>query len=274
MPTSLSQLVAAPPAMSLEPAVMRSILILGGTTEARLIAEALAGRRDLAVTLSLAGRTSTPLTMPVPVRTGGFGGAAGLARWLGDNRTDLLVDATHPFAARISRNAAEAAAVAGVAAFALRRPGWVREAGDDWIMVPDPAAAIAAIGPAPRRVFLALGRQEAHVAEAAPQHHYLVRSIDPVAPPLALPRLRTILARGPFRHADDLALLRDERIDVVLCKDSGGAASHAKISAARELRLPVVMVARPPAAGLPVVESVAAALASINHALAAMPRGA
>lgn len=251
---------------------MRSILILGGTTEARHLAEALAPRRDLAVTLSLAGRTANPVAMPVPVRTGGFGGVDGLADYLRAHRIDMLVDATHPFASRIADHAAAAATRTGTAAFALRRAAWRRLPGDRWIERPTADAAIDALGALPRRVFLALGRQEAHVAERAPQHHYLVRSVDPIVPALRLPYLRTIEARGPFALADDIALLRDERIDAVVCKNSGGDGAYAKIAAARSLEITVFLVPPPAPSTLTQWTSVLEAIAAIDHLL--MPRGA
>ena len=228
------------------------ILILGGTAEARQIAAALAARGDCDVVLSLAGRTGNPVGQGVPVRVGGFGGAEGLAAYLRENGIVLLVDATHPYAARISANAAEAARVAGVPILALRRPGWKRMDGDRWAEVDDVAGAVRALGATPRHVFLTLGRQEVHAFEAAPQHHYLVRSVDPVEPPLALPDLETILARGPFETADERTLMERHGIDAVVSKNSGGAATYGKIAAARALGIEVVMVRRP---ALPDVQS-------------------
>ena len=148
---------------------------------------ALAARPDLDVTISLAGRTADPLPQPVPFRTGGFGGAEGLARYLREEEISVLIDATHPFAAQISRNAAEAAAASGVPAFTLCRAPWQPVEGDRWVPVSDVPAVVSALGPSPRRVFLAIGRQEAHHLNGAPMHHYLVRSVDPVEPPLTVP---------------------------------------------------------------------------------------
>src|SRR5260370_1927996 len=139
---------------------MRRILILGGTTEARRLAERLAGRHDLAVTLSVGGRTASPVGEPVPVRIGGFGGAEGLAAHLATERIDALIVATHPYAANIAANAARAALSAGVPLLALRRPPWVAVAGDRWIEADDAAAAVRALGDAPQRVFLARGRDD------------------------------------------------------------------------------------------------------------------
>lgn len=238
-----------------------------------MLAERLAGRADLSVILSLAGRTRSPLAMPVPVRSGGFGGVEGLVEWLRAEATDLLVDATHPFAAIMSRNATQAAARLEIPLVALRRPEWQRQEGDNWTEVADPAAAIAALGDAPRRVFLALGRQEAHAADAAPGHHYLVRSVEPIEPPLAVPSAAYRLDRGPFAEADDLALLRDKRIDAVIAKNSGGTASYGKIAAARRLGIEVILIRRPPVPDVPVAESVDAAVAALDHALGPAVRG-
>lgn len=243
------------------------ILILGGTTEARQLAGLLAGRADLDVTLSLAGRTTSPLVQPVPTRVGGFGGAEGLALYLKSEGIDLLIDATHPFAARISANAALAAGSAGVAGVALCRPPWLRAEGDRWLPVESVQQAIQALGPFPRRVFLAVGRQEAHHANAAPIHRYLVRSVDAVEPPLTVPDVCYIRKTGPFHLEDEIRLLQDERIDSIIAKNSGGDATYAKIHAARNLGLTVLMVERPPASGLMSFQSVEAVLRHIDHVL-------
>jgi precorrin-6A/cobalt-precorrin-6A reductase len=241
------------------------ILILGGTAEARGLARGLAGRSDLAVTLSLAGRTATPAVQPVPVRVGGFGGADGLADYLSAERVHALIDATHPYAAIISANAARAAQSTGVPLLALRRPPWIPIAGDRWIEVEDIPAAVAAVGAAPRRVFLALGRKELAPFTAAPQHHYLVRSVDPVDPPLAVPYATYVTARGPFAEAAERALLGVHAIEVVIAKNSGGTATYGKIAAARSLGLPVIMPSRPPLPAVTAVETIEEALAWLDH---------
>lgn len=245
---------------------MARILVLGGTTEARLLAGRLA-ELGHDVTLSLAGRTATPAAQPVPVRSGGFGGASGLAAFLRDGGIHLLVDATHPYAARISANAVDAAAAAGVPLVVLRRPLWLPVPGDRWTMVPDVTAAVEELGTSPRRVFVALGRNEIRPFEAAPQHAYLIRSVDPIAPGLAVPDAHYLLGRGPFDEAEERALLADHRIDAVVAKNSGGAASYGKIAAARALGLEVVLLARPPAAE-PAAETVDEAVERVDHALA------
>jgi precorrin-6A/cobalt-precorrin-6A reductase len=228
---------------------MKRILILGGTTEARHLAGKLAA--DYEVTLSLAGRTENPVAQGVPVRTGGFGGAEGLAAYLAENRIDLLVDATHPYAAQISANAASAARLANIPAIALRRPAWGHQPGDRWTAVEDAAEAAALLGERPRKIFLALGRQELAPFEAAPQHAYLVRSVDPVEPPLTVPQATYILARGPFSEADDHALLEGHGIDAIVSKNSGGQATYGKVAAARALGIEVFLIRRPPLPDMP-----------------------
>ena len=241
------------------------ILILGGTTEARQLAAKLAARGNFDITLSLAGRTENPVEQPVPVRVGGFGGAQGLADWLAGHETDLLIDATHPYAARISANAAEAARISGVPIFALRRPGWEPVEGDRWTLVDDAGQAVAKLGQRPRRVFLALGRQEVAAFEASPQHAYVIRSVDPIEPPLGVPDATYILARGPFREADERALLEAHRIDVIVAKNSGGQATYGKIAAARELGIEVILFRRPQLPDVPSAPSVVALAEMVDH---------
>lgn len=242
-----------------------SILILGGTAEARALAKRLAADGRYDCLLSLAGRTRNPLAQPVPVRSGGFGGADGLAAFLREGRFDLLVDATHPYAARISANAALAAQMAGVRLLALRRPPWQRGEGDLWQEVDTIAEAVTATGNTPQRIFLTLGRQELLPFEAAPQHSYLVRSVDPVEPPLALPRVEYITDIGPFVLEAERELLTRHAIGLIVAKNSGGQASHAKIVAARELRIPVLLVRRPHLPDVPSAPDIDTALALIDH---------
>jgi precorrin-6A/cobalt-precorrin-6A reductase len=243
-------------------AAMR-ILILGGTGEASALARGLADAPGRDVTLSLAGRTASPKPEPVPTRTGGFGGPEGLALHLAQQGIGLLVDATHPFAARMSRNAALAAARTGVPILAVRRPAWARQPGDAWTEAATMAEAAAALGPAPRRVFLTIGRQEVAAFSGAPQHDYVVRTIEPVGDALPVPRLTALQARGPFDAATEAAFLASAGIEVVVSKNSGGSATYGKILAARRLGLPVVMVERPEKPAVPQVPDAEAALALI-----------
>ncbi len=221
------------------------ILILGGTTEASAFAACLARRSDLSPLLSLAGRTSDPRPAPIPTRIGGFGGIDGLVHFLMEKRIAAVVDATHPFAARMSHNAAEACARIGVRLLALRRPPWVATAGDRWIEVPSMIEVVQALGEEPRRVFLTIGRLELNPFSAAPQHTYVVRSIEPVGDALDAPYVIAIRARAPFNEDTERALMEREAIDVIVTKNSGGTATYPKIAAARALGLPVIVVARP-----------------------------
>jgi precorrin-6A/cobalt-precorrin-6A reductase len=235
---------------------------------------ALRERPEFAVTMSLAGRTATPAAQAVPVRRGGFGGPQGLADYLRDHRIDFLVDATHPYARTISANAVLAVAQTRTPLLALRRPAWVAEGGDVWVDVASVKDAVRALGDAPRRVFLAVGRQELQPFCAAPQHFYVVRSVDPVEPPLAVPQVSYILARGPFTELDDRALFESFRIDAVVAKNSGGEATYSKIAAARSLNIPVFMLGRPATLDCPSVASVAEAVAWLDHSAGfVVPRG-
>jgi precorrin-6A/cobalt-precorrin-6A reductase len=246
---------------------MARILILGGTAEARQLAGRLAGRAGLDITLSLAGRTASPAAQPVPVRVGGFGGADGLANYLVGERIDALIDATHPYANVISANAVAAARRSGVPLIALRRLPWIEVAGDRWIEAGDVCEAVRALGQTSRRVFVALGRNELKPFREAPQHYYLIRSVDPVDPPLPLPHVGYVTGRGPFSETDDHALMTEHRIDVVIAKNSGGTATYGKIAAARVLGLDVVMLRRPPAPDGAAVATIEDAIAWLDHAL-------
>lgn len=248
-------------------------MILGGTTEASALARLLAGDARFEATLSLAGRTSAPKPQPIETRSGGFGGTEGLARWLRDNATDAVIDATHPYADQISANAVAACRNTGVPLASVVRAAWQQRAGDRWQIVPSTEAAADALGATPRRVLLTLGRLELDAFVRAPQHHYVARSIDP--PDVALPPdIAFLRARGPFDREAEARLLKDERIDVIVSKNSGGAATYAKIEAARDLGLPVVMIARPDKAAGHVVDSPEAAIAWLAHDCAPFsPRG-
>ncbi|MER5611120.1 cobalt-precorrin-6A reductase [Streptomyces sp. NPDC002215] len=238
------------------------VLVLGGTTEARRLAELLvevvpAG----ALTSSLAGRVAGPRLPPGEVRIGGFGGADGLAAWLRTHQVDVLIDATHPFAGTISFNAAAAAAAAHVPLLAVRRPGWVPGDGDDWHPAGSLAEAAAMLPALGRRVFLTTGRMGLAAFAGLDELWFLMRSVDaPEAPYPA--RMEVLLDRGPFTLDGERELIRRHRVDVVVTKDSGGAATAPKLAAAREARIPVVVVRRPPVPeGIPVVEGPEAAVA-------------
>ena len=246
------------------------VLILGGTTEASALARKIAGDTRVAPVLSLAGRTTNPQPQPIPVRVGGFGGIEGLVKFLRDEAMDAVVDATHPYADQMSAHAVAACKGTGVPIASLVRPEWARETGDHWQVVASMEAAAEALGTEPRRVFLSLGRQDLHVFARAPHHHYLARLIDRPDQATLPPDLRLLQARGPFDRADEERLLREEGIDIIVSKNAGGAATHAKIDAARALGLPVVMIARPHKPAGIVMADVEACVAWL-HGLA--PRG-
>ncbi|MCT9092752.1 cobalt-precorrin-6A reductase [Streptomyces sp. ASQP_92] len=223
------------------------ILILGGTGEARRLADLLHDAEDpgMRVTSSLAGRVAEPRLPPGEVRVGGFGGAEGLARWLRTHQVDALIDATHPFARTISFNAALAATAAHVPLLALRRPGWVPGEGDRWHpadSLDEAAALLPALG---RRVFLTTGRMGLAAFAGLDALWFLMRSVDAPEPPFPA-RMEVLLDRGPFTLEGEREVLRTHRIDVLVTKDSGGAATAPKLTAAREAGLPVVVVRRPP----------------------------
>lgn len=239
-------------------------LILGGTTEATALARLLVGHADIDATVSLAGRTKNPVLPPLPTRIGGFGGVDGLVAHLVGQGIGAVVDATHPFADQISANAAAACARAGVPLLVLTRRPWVAGPGDRWIGVPDMEAAAESLRPLGRTVFLTIGRQELAPFEAVPDKAYVIRAVDPPEPMPALPRARLILDRGPFTLEGELALLAEHGVEVIVSKNSGGTATEAKLEAARQRRVPVVMVERPRGNGVPEVHDATAALAWLD----------
>ncbi len=236
------------------------VLLLGGTSEASRLAAALAARGVDAI-FSYAGRTDAPIPQPLPTRVGGFGGVEGLIAYLRAAGITHMVDATHPFAAGMSRNAVAAAAETGIPLLALERQPWTAQPGDLWRPVEDVAQAVADLPEAPHRVFLAIGRQNIGAFAARPQHFYLLRMVEaPRSPPL-LPDHHIIATRGPFSLEDDLALMRAHGISWVVSKNAGGPQAGAKIEAARQLGLPVTLIARPPIPPRPRAETVEEALA-------------
>lgn len=249
------------------------VLILGGTSEASALARALADDRRFQATMSFAGRTQYPSPQPVPTRIGGFGGVEGLARYLIEQHVDLLIDATHPFAAQMTRQAELAARRAGTPLLIVQRPPWQRQPGDLWIEVPDPAAAVRALGATPRRVLLTIGQTELAVFAAVPDHHYVIRSINAPNPRYLPPRADVITARGPFTVAEESALLRERRIELIVTKNSGGSATEAKLTAARLCQVPVIIITRPPAPTGEMTTTVDAALKWLERHHAADRRG-
>ncbi len=243
----------------------RRVLVLGGTGEARELAGRLTQRRDVEVVSSLAGRVAAPRLPAGEVRVGGFGGASGMAQWLTSHAVDVVIDATHPFASTITEHAAEAAAQTHVALLRLHRPAWVAKEGDRWLPVASVGAAARRVAEVGTRALLATGRQDVPAFASVADVWFLIRCIDPPAGALP-PRHEVLLARGPFDLAAERELLRRHGIDVVVTKNSGGAATRAKLDAARRLGLPVVIVERPALLpGVATVSSVDAAIAWLSQ---------
>ncbi len=222
----------------------RRILILGGTKEAASIAEQLVERAGFDVTTSLAGRTREPRPPAGGLRIGGFGGVDGLTDFLRRERFDLLIDATHPFAERISANAAAACAATGLPLLVLARPRWKQVAGDDWLIVPSLETAASAI-PAGARVLLALGSQHLGAFSSRGDVRFIVRMVDPPETPPALPDHEIVLGRPSAAAEEEAELLERFAVTHIVCRNSGGTGAYAKIEAARRLRLPVIMIDRP-----------------------------
>lgn len=239
---------------------MSRILLLGGVGDALAIARRLAPQ-DI---YSLAGLGKRPSDLPCQLRVGGYGGAEGLAAFMATEGIDLLLDVTHPYAAQISANAARAAELSGVPCWALRRPGWQAGGGDDWREVADWAALSTALEPF-QRPFFTLGREPlAHLQAITLHQHWTVRCLDDYP---GTPRARVIGARGPFNLADERALFAAGQFDVLISKNSGSSATEPKLQVARELGLPVLLLARPP---LPAVDQQFSAVEDVWSALQAL----
>jgi precorrin-6A/cobalt-precorrin-6A reductase len=242
---------------------MTRALILGGTTDASLLAAEIA-RAGIEAIYSYGGRTRAPADQPLPTRIGGFGGVSGLADYIRREGITHVVDATHPFAAGMSRNAIAACAETGAPLLALERVPWAKVPGDNWIDVGDVNAAVAALPEAPAKVFLAIGRQ--HIAPFAtkPQHAYTLRFVDPPEASLPFPA-DVIVSRGPFTLEDELKMMRARDIAWVVARNSGGDGARAKIDAARLLGLPVILISRPQLPDRLRVESVAEIMHWLGH---------
>jgi precorrin-6A/cobalt-precorrin-6A reductase len=223
---------------------MTRLLLLGGTSDSSQLARRLA-EDAIPAMFSYAGRTQSPMAQPLPTRIGGFGGSAGLAAYIRAEQISHVIDATHPFAARISHNAIAACAQTGVPLLRFERPPWQADAGDRWHHVRAMQDAPDALPETPARVFLAIGRQQLDLFAARAQHHYLVRLVDPPDAPLPLRAAQVVIARGPFTEAGDSALLRAHAITHVVAKNSGGSGARAKLLAARALGIEVIMIDRP-----------------------------
>jgi precorrin-6A/cobalt-precorrin-6A reductase len=244
---------------------MKRLLILGGTGDAAQLAAQAVAMPGVEVMTSMAGRVRHPVAPAGQLRIGGFGGAAGLIEYVREQHIDLLIDATHPFATQMSHHAATAAQACGLRHLMLVRPPWEPVSGDRWLAVDSIAAAVTALPGIARRVLLTIGRQE--LAAFAPLQNlwFLMRMIDPPLPDTPVPPGTLILERGPFALEDERQLLQTYAIEAMVSKNSGGDATYAKIIAARELGLPVVMMQRPP---MPAGEQVA----NVEHAVAWLKR--
>ncbi|MBR0782996.1 cobalt-precorrin-6A reductase [Bradyrhizobium iriomotense] len=242
---------------------MTHALILGGTADASLLAAEIARARIDAV-YSYGGRTRAPADQPLPTRIGGFGGVSGLADYIRREGITHVIDATHPFAAEMSRNAVAACAETGIPLIALERAPWAKAPGDNWIEVSEVNAAVAALPDAPANVFLAIGRQ--HIAPFAtrPQHAYTLRFVDQPDAPLPF-AADVIVSRGPFTLEGELGMMRAREIAWIVARNSGGDGARAKIDAARMLGLPVIMISRPELPERPRVESVTDVMQWLGH---------
>lgn len=222
---------------------------------ARALAE-----RDVDAVFSYAGRVASPKAQPLTTRVGGFGGVDGLVQYLQEHNITHVVDATHPFAAQMSWNAFDACLQVGVNLVALTRPAWRAQAGDRWTHVADIESAVNALAGDPKRVLLALGKLNVPVFAAQPQHHYVLRLVDQPEVPPALPNHTVVVARGPFDVAGDRVLMQEHGIELVVCKNAGGVGAEAKLTAARELGIPVILIDRPNLPPRPEVATVDAVL--------------
>ncbi|MDH2349799.1 cobalt-precorrin-6A reductase [Bradyrhizobium sp. SSUT112] len=242
---------------------MTRALILGGTADASLLAAEIA-RAGIDAVYSYGGRTRAPADQPLPTRIGGFGGVSGLADYIRREDITHVIDATHPFAAEMSRNAVAACKDTGTPLIALERAPWTKAPGDNWIEIADVNAAVAALPEAAANVFLAIGRQHVAPFAAKPQHAYTLRFVDPPEAPLPF-AADVIVSRGPFTLEGELAMLRARAITWIVARNSGGDGARAKIDAARRLGLPVIMISRPQLPERLRVESVAEIMQWLGH---------
>ena len=248
------------------------LLILGGTSEASALARRLAGEPDLEAVLSLAGATANPAPAPIPQRVGGFGGPEGLAAYLRSKPIDLVVDATHPFAARMSANALSACSATATPLVVFTRPPWVRQEGDRWNEVATMEEAVDALGASRKTVFLTQGRLQLATFACAPQHRYIVRAIDPPAEVAALADRRLYPRARAVRASRRTALTRDEKIEILVTKNSGGRADLSEDRGDAPLGVEVAIVRRPKppeAETLHAIDSVMAWIASHRGAVRA-----
>jgi precorrin-6A/cobalt-precorrin-6A reductase len=240
------------------------ILLIGGTEEARQLNEILADRPGLELFTSLAGRTKNPAPLKGHVVSGGFGGDAGLTRFLSQNRIQCVVDASHPFAAKMTQTAARVCQRKKVSYLRFQRPLWVAGSADYWVQVPSIDKAVEAAADH-ARIFLSVGRQELAPFTVLKDRFFLVRSIEGVSFEPVECETFFIRQRGPFSVPDEKKLLKHHKIDVIVTKNSGGLSTYAKIVAARELRLPVIMIDRPDLPNVMTLSSIDEVIQSIDR---------
>lgn len=241
------------------------VLILGDTPDARALAQSLHDAEIRGI-YAHGGRKTLASPLPIPTRIGGFGGADGLGRYIAEARITHIVDATHPFTKTMSQNAVLAASRTGCPLLALTRPVWKPGAGDTWIHAPDMASAVAALDTNPQRIFLAVGRQDVARFSRQPQHHYLLRLSEPARTQPPLPHHDIVVSSGPFDEARERALLINQKIDLVVARNTGAPGSRAKLDAARSLELPVLMIDRPTLPKRPEVHAVGEVMAWLADA--------
>jgi precorrin-6A/cobalt-precorrin-6A reductase len=251
------------------------VLILGGTGEAFALAQRLAEVPEITVVTSLAGRTRDPKMPTGEVRIGGFGGSEGLVAYMRENAVSLLINATHPFADKISENALAAHEASSVPLLRLLRAAWQKQPHDTWIAAANVARAAGICRWLGKRVLLSVGSQEIAAFANLPRAHFFVRMVDPPEAPLPLVSAEAIVAKGPFALLDERRLLLENQIDLIVTKNSGGEATFAKIAAARELSIPVVMIDRPEIAlhpGSETVDTVEKAVGWVRDQILRKPR--
>ena len=243
---------------------MTKVLILGGTTEANQLAGLFADKRIPAI-YSYAGRVNKPKKQPIESRVGGFGGVDGLIQYINNNKITHIIDCTHPFAQQMSINAYSAASKNGTKLLSYSRPAWVANADDNWQSVGCISAAVDLLKGDPRRIFLAIGRMHLGEFKSQHQHFYLLRLIDKPTEALFFDNYEAIIDKAPFSVEQEIVLLLTHKIDLVVCKNAGGMASEAKLIAARELNLPVIMIERPVVPTMAIALTPDTVLQWLNH---------
>lgn len=226
--------------------MQKHILVLGGSNEGFALAKTLQGHKNYTITSSLAGRTSLPKKPVGPYRIGGFGGSEGLKHYINTNKIDAIIDATHPFAQNITKNAAKAAGDTKCPLLHIWRPQWKRAAKDNWIEVPTMQAAAERLTKHHAPIFLTIGRLELAAFLPRTDLAFITRAIEPNQNEQWPKNFHFIYAKGPFDYNQELALIKKYNIKAIVTKNSGGPGAFAKIEVARTLNLPVIMINRPP----------------------------